>query len=74
MLKRALAILKAVSTALGNLVGRIILTLFYFVLMPPFALWSRLTTDPLRLRQSNPAPWVSRAGAEEGLDAALRQY
>lgn len=74
MFRRALAVLKTVSTAIGNVVGRIILTLFYFILMPPFAIWSQLKTDPLRLQQTGSGPWVGRPAAEEGLDAALRQH
>jgi hypothetical protein len=74
MFKRVLAILKAISTAIGNLVGRIILTIFYFVLLPPFALWSRRKTDPLRIKPTNEGPWTAREPVEEGLDAALRQY
>ena len=74
MFKRILAILKAISTAIGTVVGRIILTIFYFVLIPPFALWSRHKTDPLRRERSAAGPWTVREPVEEGLDAALRQY
>jgi len=74
VLKRALAILEVVSTAIGNVVGRVILTLFYILLLPPFALWARLRTDALGLRPRPHSVWTPREPVEEGIDAARRQY
>ena len=71
--KRILQILKAISTAIGNVVGRALLTIFYFVLLPPFAIWTRLRLDPLRTKSAR-AEWVPRPASANDLESARQQY
>ncbi len=63
---------KVVARAVGNFQARIILTLFYFVVVPPFALLLKLRKDPLRLRPREGGFWVPRA--EGAPDSGRRQY
>lgn len=44
---------------MGNWVGRVVLTIFYFTIFVPFALVVRLFQDPLALKQA-PLNWVER--------------
>ena len=45
---------------LGMLQSRIILTVFYFVVLAPFALAVRIFLDPLRLRGKPSWKWLTR--------------
>ena len=71
--KRILKVLKAISTAIGNVVGRVLLTVLYFVLLPPFAIWTRLRVDPLRIKTAR-AEWVKRPVSPADLESARQQY
>lgn len=46
-----------VARAIGTLLSRVVVTLVYFVAVTPFALGSRLFSDPLGLRR-RPVRWV----------------
>jgi hypothetical protein len=55
----------AVAHVIGNVQARVLLTLFYFVVVPPFALIVKLATDPLGLRPPRPGSfWTVRAEAD----------
>ena len=38
--------------------------LFYFVILAPFAILIRWTSDPLALKPNTPKGWVAREGRE----------
>jgi hypothetical protein len=61
------------TRAIGAVQSRIILTLFYFVVLAPFALAVRLCTDPLGLRHDTGWHWLPTPGADVTLDAVRRQ-
>jgi preprotein translocase subunit SecG len=62
------------SRAAGNLLGRIVLTIFYFTFAAPFGL-ARRGADPLRLRKENQTgAWLPRTTRDLTLDDARRQY
>ena len=63
---------KRVGGFIGDLVGRLILTLFYFTLVLPFGLIMRLFRDPLALRRDQPPAWQALEEEEATLDAARR--
>jgi hypothetical protein len=48
---------------IGDAVGRILLTVFYFTVFAPFGIAVRLTMDPLDIKGLRPAGWVSRPTA-----------
>jgi hypothetical protein len=56
---------KRVVWAVGNMQARILLTIFYALVMFPFGVAVRLFFDPLRMKQ-RPTQWLNRP--EETLD------
>lgn len=59
---------------IGTFQSRILLTLFYFVILAPFGLAVRALSDPLHVKsRSAPAGWVQRATRDVDLAAAKRQ-
>lgn len=66
---------KGFATDMGNYQGRILLALFYFVVVTPFGLLVRLLSDPLCVKYSaGNSFWVSRPGVSIDLDEARRQF
>ncbi|MBI5836202.1 MAG: hypothetical protein HZB25_03045 [Candidatus Eisenbacteria bacterium] len=57
-----------VAQAIGLLLSRVVTTILYFVAVAPFALVSRLFTDPLELK-ARPPRWTSLPPAGELKDA-----
>ena len=53
-----------VARAIGRLLSRVITTLVYFVAVTPFALGSRLFSDPLELRR-RPVRWTPLSPAAD---------
>ena len=65
----------ALSHAAGNLLGRIVLTIFYFTFALPFGVVRSRFADPLRLRKKNqPGVWLPRDTRDLTLDDARRQF
>lgn len=66
---------KAIAHVIGTFQARAILTIFYFILLAPFALGLRWLADPLRLKRSAGPGWLPRpAGEDEALVVARRQF
>ena len=66
--------LKSVLEGIGNLQARILLALFYYLILAFFALALRLLSDPLEIKPRHLAGWkkvTPPAGAD--LDRARRQ-
>lgn len=51
---------KRFGQAIGDFVGRVVLTVFYFTLFMPFGLGVRLLGDPLSLRRHGDSKWLER--------------
>lgn len=65
---------KRVAHRIGDFQARVILILFYFVVLGPFALAVRWKFDPLAMKPGAPRGWLPRvAAAGSVLDHALRQ-
>jgi hypothetical protein len=65
---------KRLAHAIGTVQARLILSVLYFVLLPPFALVRRLGADPLGRRPApGPTSWRPRPPEAPTLDAARRQ-
>ena len=71
LLKSAWNLWKRFGLFMGNLFGRIILTIFYFTIYLPFGLGVRLFGDPLAIRQARPL-WHSRETTDQDLGDARR--
>jgi hypothetical protein len=75
LLKRAWARWKVVAHVIGNFQARVLLTLFYFVVVPPFALIVKLFKDPLALRGgAAESYWVSRPAPDPPEIHGTRQF
>jgi len=56
-LKRAWQAWKRIAHKIGNFQARVLLTVFYAVLVLPFGIATRLFSDPLRIRR-RPTQWI----------------
>jgi hypothetical protein len=72
MWKRAQRTWKRVAHAIGNFQARILLTVFYSIVVFPFGIVARLFSDPLRIKRS-PTQWLDRAEETQDLRWAKRQ-
>ncbi len=60
---------------LGDILARVVLTLFYFTVFVPFGLGVTLLSDPLRIRGAGDRPmWLPRQTGDRSLDDARRQF
>jgi hypothetical protein len=64
---------KRVARRIGDFNARVILTLFYFIFLAPFALAVRLFTDPLAIKNKSAPSWGSKPEAEETLMEQARK-
>jgi hypothetical protein len=65
---------KRLGRRLGDVQARILLTVFYFLAVPPFALLVK-RADPLALNPSSRTGWRPRAESPQTpLDSARRQF
>jgi len=65
---------KVIAHKIGNFQARLILVIFYFVVVPPFALIVKLFKDPLTLHPpQKESLWVEGPVADPSLSAARRQ-
>ena len=67
---------KRVARKIGDFNARVILTLFYCILMTPFAIMLKLFTDPLRIKAKTEKRWLQREPEKEGdpLEKAAKQF
>jgi hypothetical protein len=72
LLKRAWTAWKAIAHKIGNFQARVILTIFYGVLVMPFGLAARLFSDPLRIKQ-RPTEWLDHPTEPTDLQWARKQ-
>ena len=71
-LRRLWAGWKRVGRKIGDFQARVLLTLFYFVILAPFAVVIRFKADPLGLKRGGGWHPVTRAG--DPLERARRQF
>ena len=57
----------------GSMLSRLLLTLLYFALLGPFALFYRLFSDPLHIRRRQSGNWSQWRATNESLAAARKQ-
>jgi hypothetical protein len=73
MLRRLWEGWKRVSRAIGNFQARVLLTIFYVVLVAPIGLCVRLFADPLRIRRPSER-WLDKDADTTDIVAARRQW
>ena len=59
---------------MGDLIGRLVLTIFYFTLFMPFGLGVRFLGDPLAIRSRGRSKWLERATKDLTLEDTRRLY
>ena len=75
LLKRLWERWKIFAHVVGNFQARVILTLFYLLLVPPFALIVKLAKDPLSLRAAHRSTyWLTRPTPQEPGSAGRQQF
>lgn len=63
------------ARAVGDIQARVLLTLFYFVILGPFALVVRWASDPLAIKAGAPHGWRPREdGKGDPTERATRQF
>ena len=65
MLTSTWAACKSLGHKLGELQARVLLTLFYFIVVGPFAIGLKALSDPLRLKPPGSARWIDRPDPRE---------
>jgi hypothetical protein len=67
---------KRIGQFLGDILARVVLTLFYFSVFVPFGLGVTLFSDPLRTRKTVSRAWLPRdsQNVEPSLEGAGRQF
>ena len=65
---------KRFGQVMGDFVGRLVLTVFYFTLFMPFGLGVRFFGDPLALRPSGPSKCLERTTKDLTIDDTRRLY
>ena len=75
LLKKLWSQWKIIAAKLGNFWGRILLTVFYFLIATPFALAVRFLSDPLQLKRGHQTSfWHPKTLPEPTLEEARRQF
>jgi hypothetical protein len=72
MLKRLWQAWKAFGHAVGNFQARVLLTIFYGVLLFPFGIAMRIFGDPLRIKRL-PTKWIDHPTETCDMQWARRQ-
>lgn len=72
MLKRVWEVWKRIAHKIGNFQARVLLTVFYGVLVLPFGLAVRLFSDPLRIKR-RPTQWLDHPNEACDLHWARKQ-
>ena len=63
-----------IAQVVGDFQARVVLSLFYFVIVLPFGLAVRLFGDPLGLRRSRETSWTEFSARATTVEEARRQF
>ncbi len=61
-----------VGHAIGDFIGRLLLTILYFTIVAPFGCITRLFNDPMRIKAKGKPEWFARGESESTIDEARR--
>ena len=65
---------KRIGQFIGDVMGRLVLTVFYFTLFMPFGLGVRFFGDPLAIRPLSRAKWLERRTQDLTLEDSRRLF
>lgn len=72
--KRAWEKWKAIAHKIGNFQSRLLLSVFYFMIVGPVAIVFRTRSDPLHLRSGSLGGWIETRGtSSKSMEGAQRQ-
>jgi hypothetical protein len=71
-IQRAWTLWKRFGHFMGDIVGRVVLTIFYFTIFLPFGIGVRLLSDHLDTKQEKQPSWQSRPPVEATMENARR--
>lgn len=69
----ALARFRLIAAIVGDIQGRAIAIFFYFTVLVPFGIGSRLFSDPMHIRRNETVAWHDRSDISDSLEEARRQ-
>jgi hypothetical protein len=72
VLRGAWRIWKRFGKIIGDVIGRVVLTVFYFTVFAPFGLGVRVFGDPLAIKRQRAARWLERTTRDQILEEARR--
>ena len=65
---------KRIGQFIGDVIARVVLTIFYFTLFMPFGLGVRIWGDPLGISPGVRAKWLERNNGETTLKGTRRLF
>ena len=65
---------KRIGQFIGDQIGRVVLTVFYFTLFMPFGLGVRFLRDPLAIHPRGSSKWLERTTHDQTLEDTRRLY
>ena len=65
---------KRIGQFIGDQIGRVVLTVFYFTLFMPFGLGVKFFGDPLAMRVDGQPKWLDRKTQDLTLDDSRRLF
>jgi hypothetical protein len=65
---------KKIAHAVGVVQTRVLMVIFYFIVVLPVGLVVRLSGDPLHLKAPTGGNWTAHRHEEPSLDSARRQF
>ena len=65
---------KRIGQFIGDQIGRVVLSIFYFTLFMPFALGVRFFMDPLSIKPLSHSKWVERKTQDLTLEDSRRLF
>lgn len=66
---------KRIARIIGDFNARVLLTIFYFIFLAPFAIAIRFLTDPLAIKKESAPSWGTKLPSEEPImEQAKRQF
>jgi hypothetical protein len=63
---------KRFGKLVGDFIGRLVLTVFYFTIFLPFGVGVRLFGDPLDVKSKSPVHWLDRSTQDLSVDDVRR--
>lgn len=74
MLRRLWERWKVIAHTVGTFQSRVLLTVFYYLILLPFGVGLRVLADPLHLRGRQGSHWMGRTSGSTDWDHARRQF